>query len=82
MPTLKKKINFLESEEGARFKQALRLMASDSSYNTDSSYIANGTEYPDNLIPFVDKHMNYLNTHPSIDPDQYLSNLRLMMRIR
>lgn len=82
MPTLKKKTNFLDSPEAAEAKAALRLMASDDAYNTRSSYIANGTNYPDNLIPFVDKHMNYLNTHPSIDHRQYLSNLRLMMRIR
>ncbi len=82
MPTLKRKVNFFESEEGTQVKDALCTMASDTSYNTASSYIASGAVYSDNLIPFVDKHMNYLNTHPSIDPIQYLSNLRLMMRIR
>ncbi|HUP26214.1 MAG TPA: hypothetical protein VM124_01040 [Candidatus Limnocylindrales bacterium] len=82
MPTLKKKTNFLQSEAGDKARKALYLMASDDAYNTRASYIADGTDYPDNLIPFVDKHMNYLNTHPSIDVGQYLSNLRLMVRIR
>lgn len=82
MPTLKRKINFFESEEGVRIKELLHLMSTDTKYNTRSSYIASGVDYPDNMIPFVDKHMNYLNTHPSLDPTQYLSNLRLMMRIR
>jgi hypothetical protein len=77
-----KKLSLFESEEGAVIKLALLRMARDAAYNTKSSYSADAVAYPDNLIPFVDKHMSYLNTHPSVDSEQYLANLRLMTRIR
>ncbi len=82
MSTYKKKVSIFESEKGAEIEQALRLMATDSTYNTTASYVANTAVYPDNRITFVEKHMNYLNNHQDIDPDQYLSNLRLIARIR
>lgn len=82
MATTKRKINFFQSEEGAAIKATLISIATDKAYNTKSSYSVNEVEYPDHLIPFVDKHMNYLNGHPSIDPDQYVSNLRLITKIR
>jgi hypothetical protein len=77
-----KKVNFLESEEAVEIKHTLESMVSDRTYNTESSYSANSGLYPDNLKPFVEKHMDYLSTHPAIDPDHYIANLRLMTRIR
>lgn len=55
----------------------------DDSFNTcASSYSANIEMYPDNQIPFIDKHIAYLMAHPQVDYDQYLSNLRLMLKVR
>jgi hypothetical protein len=82
MPTIKKKTDFFVSEEGMEIKRILNSMTMDDSYNTDSSYSANSVLYPNNLIPFVDKHMNYLYTHPSTNPQHYISNLRLVTKIR
>lgn len=82
MSTVKKRVNFFESLEGLEIKRILTVMALDTAYNTDSSYSANSELYPDNLIPFVAKHMSYLNAHPSTDPQHYVSNLRLMTRVR
>ena len=81
MSTVKKK-NFFGSEEAIQIEKMLHLMATDTAYNTNSSYSADAVHYPDNLIPFVDKHMNYLKAHPSLDPQHYLANLRLMTKIR
>jgi hypothetical protein len=81
MATAKRKVNFFESEEGAAIKEVLTSIAADTAYNTKSSYSI-AAQYSDHMIPFVDKHMNYLNGHPSIDPDQYVSNLRLITKIR
>lgn len=81
MPAMKKKL-LLESEAGIEIIKSLEAMVESSVYNTDSTYSANGDKYPDNKIPFVDKHLNYLLTHPSINPSHYLANLRLMTRIR
>ena len=50
--------------------------------NTASSFSANSLLYPDRQIPFVEKHLAYLMDHPKVDPDQYLSNLRLMLKKR
>ena len=75
------KSSFFDSEESKAIKQRLQLMADSVTYNTQSSYTANGLRYPDNLLPFVDKHMNYLSAHPQLDAGMYLRNLRLMTRI-
>ncbi len=82
MPIYKKKSDFFETEEGIEFEKTLVVMAKDSSYNTGPSYSANSELYPNNLIPFVNKHMDYLRNHPTTDPQHYLANLRLMTRIR
>ena len=73
---------FTDSEVGMFILQSLQSMEQDNRYNTTSSYSANITAHPDNLIPFAQKHMQYLSAHPKLDPTQYLSNLRLMTRIK
>ncbi len=82
MATVKKRISFFDSEEGIMVKEALDTMANDKAYNTSDSYSANIAQNPNNLITFTDKHMNYLNSHPKIDPKQYIANLRLMTKIK
>jgi hypothetical protein len=82
MPTYKKKPNFFETDEGLEFEEALKEMAANHAYNTEPSYSANSELYPNNRIPFVDKHMEYIRSHPKTDPQHYLANLRLMMRAR
>ena len=47
-----------------------------------SSYSANSKLYPDGQMPFVEKHLAYLLNHPKLDPQQYLANLRLMLKRR
>ena len=80
--TLKTRVNYFDSEEGKDIKRELQHMMTSVLYNTASSYTINDFQYPDNQIPFVDKHMNYLNSHPRLDAGMYLANLRLMTRIR
>jgi hypothetical protein len=82
MATVKKRINFYESIEGVRVKQLLTTMVSDDTFNTAPSYSADIEVYPNNLIPFIDKHMRYLSSHPSVNAGYYVSNLRLMTRIK
>ncbi len=78
----KKRPNFYESEEAQEVESILRLMQTDKTYNTESSYSANGEKYPDHLITFVDKHMAYLQAHPDVKPTQYIANLKLITRLR
>lgn len=81
MATQKKRIDFYNSVDGREIRQILVTMSQDPIYNTDAGYSANNDLYPNNLMPFVDKHMSYLNTHPNIEPRHYLANLRLMTRL-
>lgn len=74
--------NFLESEEAQEIRRALLQMTLDSSYNTGTSFSSKTADYPDNRIPFVDKHMNYLYMHPKVEASKYLANVKLMSRIR
>ncbi len=82
MPTYNKKPSFFDTEEGLEIERILRSMSADAAYNTRSSYTANTLRYPDNLIPFVDKQMDYLRSHPAIDPKHFIANLQLMTRIK
>ena len=47
-----------------------------------TSYSANAKLYPGGQMPFVEKHLAYLMGHPKLDPQQYLANLRLMLKHR
>jgi hypothetical protein len=78
----KRQADFITSEQGVQVRQALQLMLENSKYNTESSYHTDGELYKNNDRPFIDKHMDYLTTHPSVDPSHYLANLRLITRVR
>ncbi|MFZ1324009.1 MAG: hypothetical protein WAQ57_02505 [Candidatus Saccharimonadales bacterium] len=82
MSTYKKKPNFLTSEEGVEAVKVLHAMVLDDSYRTEPSFSLDTEHYPDNLIPFIDKHMLYLRSHPNTEPRHYLSNLKMMTKIR
>jgi hypothetical protein len=78
----KKRSGFFDSEEGKAVRQKLQYMMSDKSFNTLSSYTSDSSLYPDSQMPFVDKHMNYLNSHPELDSQMYIANVRLKTRVR
>lgn len=82
MAANRKQTDFIASEEGMRIRQELVAMLSNQGYTTESTYNANSDLYPDNQIPFVEKHMHYIATHPSVDPNHYLANLRLITKVR
>ena len=60
----------------------LREMSNDDSYRTEPGYSIDAEAYPDHIVPFEEFHINYLRKHAQIDPVHYLSNLRLMLKIR
>jgi hypothetical protein len=82
MPSSTKSAAFFASEEGQAFIQSLKDMTADARYITNPGYSPNGELYPSHVIPFVEKHIEYLRTHPTTDPQHYLSNLRLITRVR
>lgn len=67
---------------GSEITQKLELMLEDDSYHTTKGYSIDTEAYPDHAVPFVEHHMNYLRKHPQVDPEHYLSNLRLMLKVR
>jgi len=68
------------TEEEVRAK--LENMVDDPNLITLSAYRANTVLWPENTIPFVESHLEYLKNHKTVQPDHYLSNLRLMIRKR
>lgn len=62
--------------------QELQALLKDDSFRTMPGYSADTDTYPDNAVPFVQGHLNYLKRHPQVDPAHYLSNLRLMLKVR
>lgn len=79
---IKRRNDFVSSELGIEAIGLLKAMILDTSYNTNPSYSINTELYPDNLMPFFDKHVEFLSNHNEINPLLYISNLRLMTRIR
>ena len=82
MPVQKRTHEYFDTADGQVIKQKLQLMAENSLFNTTSTYSTNSSLYPDNKIPFLEKHMNYIVAHPGLDPQVYVANLRLMTRRR
>lgn len=71
----------LEPSEWDELERILRFMVADDRYITESSYSSNIALYPNHTISFVDRHIEYLHKHPTVDPHLYLANLKLMTRI-
>lgn len=82
MTQYSRKINLFETAAGEEIVGILQEMTLDGRYETGPTYSANSSLYPDHQMPFVEKHKAYLSARPSLNYRHYLSNLRLMTRIR
>lgn len=70
---------FLLSDEGKAVYLELLKMVEDLDYNTVSTFSPSAE---DGTLLFIDKHMGYLCSHLSVNSMQYLSNLRLITKVR
>ncbi len=77
--TTQKAKDFLTSAEGEAAYAELMNMVNDKNYSTVSSYSPSSEN--GNLL-FIDKHMNYLSSHSGVNALQYVSNLKLITKIR
>lgn len=68
--------DFLASKQADDIRAELTRMMNDPGYNTRSTYSAAAK----GDVLFIDKHLNYLSLHLSVNPEQYLSNLRLITK--
>ena len=75
-------VNIYDSETGTETRSALQALQENPRYQTMVGYSSDKDKYPDGLIPFIDMHLLYLHRHPQVDPAQYLSNLRIKLKIR
>jgi hypothetical protein len=82
MPSKSRSQSTTEFMSDAEVRQALSLMDGDSSYKTDPGYSSSDTLYPAHQVPFIERHVQYLQNHPKVNPEHYLANLRIMTRIR
>jgi hypothetical protein len=73
-----KQKEFLDSDIAAEARKELKRMDGDPLYNTRSLF----TPMQNQALSFVDRHMKYLSEHPKLNPTQYLTNLRLMTRLK
>ena len=60
----------------------LQSMVENGSYHIEPGHSIDTETYPDSSIPFIESHVLYLSKHPQVDPKHYLSNLRLMLKMR
>ena len=82
MTTKSSRLDMVQNLVEMRVVEILNEMEQDPGMHTKSSYTPNTLKYPDHLMPFVDKHTNYLMDHPGTDINHYLTNLRLQIRVR
>ena len=68
---------FLDSELAESIRAELRSMMEDPQFNTKATYSPSTVEN----MTFDERHMAYLSKHRTLNPQHYLSNLRLMTRI-
>lgn len=69
---------FLQSENARLLRQELEAMVKSPKYNTSARYtpiVIDGSQ-------FVDKHMRYMANHLRMNHQQYISNVKLMTKIR
>jgi hypothetical protein len=57
-------------------RDLLQALVDSLDYNTDASMLAGGR------ISFVERHLRHLSTYPTTSLTGYLSNLKIMTRIR
>ncbi len=62
--------------------EELRQLEDDPSMNTIGAYSPTALEYPDQIRPFSEVHLEYLRKNKHVNPDHYISNLKIMLKIR
>jgi hypothetical protein len=65
----------------ATINRILTNMEQDDLLNTAPSYVRDATNTV-HLMSFAEKHASYLKCHPKVNPQNYLANVKTMIRIR
>lgn len=67
---------YYDSVQCIEARQSLQQMVDSPAYDTDSKY------YSDDMPGFVERHLQYLSTHSVKNLDGYISNLKLMTKVK
>lgn len=62
--------------------ERLKVLENDPKMKTESIYSPAATEWPNSRLPFIERHLVYLRAHKTVNPEHYISNLALMIKIR
>lgn len=68
---------FIASERGKLLRIELLRMTKSRAYNTKSTY----STLDATGLTFVEKHMRYMSQYPTLNYEQYISNVKLMTKI-
>lgn len=60
----------------------LKVLEDDPTMKSESIYSPAASEWPDSRLPFIERHLAYLRTHKTVNPEHYISNLALMIKKR
>jgi hypothetical protein len=60
--------------------EKLNLLQSDPDMATKGAYSPTAVDYPQHQLPFVEVHLAYLRKNKHVNPEQYLSNLVIMIK--
>lgn len=71
---------FINNVSEDEITTALRSLQRSSLYLTEPTYRGNAEKWPNNQMSFIDFHLSYLKIHPTLDPRQYISNLKLILK--
>lgn len=72
------KVDYFETVDGLEILKQLEAMCRSEEYITNDSYAPNS----ENLISFLDKHQEFIRKHPNTNAQHYVSNLKIMCRLR
>lgn len=75
------KTNVAEFMDKESIDQMLSEMEADVLLNTDPIMVKDD-EGSARFISFHERHQTYLQTHPKVNPQNYLANIKTMIRIR
>ncbi len=60
----------------------LRKLEKDPTMNTVGAYSPTALEFKDQIRPFSEVHLEYLRKNKNVNPDHYISNLKIMLKKR
>lgn len=60
----------------------LKQLENDPTMQTTGAYSPTAVDYPDQIRPFSEVHLEYLRKNKHVNPEHYISNLKIMLKKR